>query len=650
MPVEVTTHICLFAPLKDILSLMQTCKCFHEVGKRMLYRRDAFEENSSSISWAAFHEDEDLAVSTMKFAHKNKGNLDALHRKGNATYTAFHVAAALKKFKVVEFLIDERADPSIAATDFHTVLPSYLSNEIKNLALIPALDDMFIRSLHGQRWLPLMVPCLLADLEYREVIQLMRRKIMTKKETQERHNDDDQQRNPRQRAPVLLTSVTRRDTLPRDPPNDPWCRYCAFTMLHAAMITEGRAEHIVFRRLVRECTQVLNMQMPGTLYTAIHLAAKLGYEPAMIPLMTARADANRLDALGNAPLHWVIINATRQCLQVRKPMEKMTGWLLQAGADVNLRRDSMVQETPLTLLGYRMRDDWPNAHHHIKAILKLLVEGQADLNQTDVVSSTILFGIMAAINSRRESRGSPALENLFDFAIQHGADPTITMLLPARSILAEAIRSPASPNFKKRLTAEYGLRILDSEAGMVLHQWATSKHWHTEYDILQHADVISQDAANRATNEAFLHRRGQQFLKLQEQFAYTGNREANLMGSIKDYGNMKKKLLPLTFHFDPLWMWEGSGFLHAVVKKFLIKDEYPAAASMADAKQLIARGVPVKMKNKDGRTALQELKRPAELDPKFPKDWPAFIRFKRLLEREEAEAEAAEAAQEQASN
>lgn len=601
LPAEVQSVIAEHLSPHDLCQLVASCQSQYNAAIRTLYRRNARQDHSSAIARTAMHGSESTAIKVTHISLAHGGNVNAMIEFAKSTFTALHVAAARGFRKLATLLLKKGASVLAEARDFHLLVPKFPNSDIV-ATMKPLFETQTWRSrfpcLHpiaSVQWLPLFVPYLRRDTE---MIKLL----------------------IDAGAPSHLTE---RVSQARSGLNPQGGRVCAsYTMLHIAIILKLDSEvHLCLKQNPED----ISAHMIYCLSTPLHLAVYLSDQRLVKTLIDSRPQLDAYDECGNTPLHIAIEQCSRAPVTIRKAQPGIAKALIDSGANVNIRRATHGAETPLIHLASRVRYDWREAHCHIKAMLKVLIENGGDLNAI-ANQHTVLGWLHLAIVTRRTPDSSEAIQALFQNIVREGADINLFVHVSPTSLLQRTMRHPHLQKLTKRLI-DLGARLNPLEVAPPLLEWTEGEELPGGYDILQHGEEISQELAQRACKNAFYHNQLERFEEIQRRLSFTPDYDMIVAGFLYS-DSMRSSALPrIDFPINTNYSSHGRGFLHLIVRKLhrssLAADDYTESHAVQDARVLLMKGVLTDMPDSSGKSAMQLLEK---RHVKFP----SKIRFSRL--------------------
>lgn len=548
------------------------------------------------------HGSESTTIKVTHISLAHGGNVNAMIEFAKCTFTALHVAAARGFRKLATLLLKKGASVLVEARDFYALVSKFPNYSDIVATMKPLLETQTWRGrfpcLHlitSVQWLPLFVPYLRRDTE---MIHLL----------------------IDAGAPSHLTE---RISQPRSGLNPQGGHvFASYTMLHIAIILKLDDEVSLCLKQNPEDTSA---HMVYCLSTPLHLAVYLSDQRLVKTLIDSRPQLDAYDEYGNTPLHIAIEQCSRAPVTIRKAQPGIAKALIDSGANVNIRRATHGAETPLIHLASRIRYDWREAHCHIKAMLKILIENGGDLNAI-ANQHTVLGWLHLAIITRRSPDSSKAMETLFKKLIDKGADVNVFVHASPTSLLQRTMRHPRLQELTKRLI-DLGARLNPLEVAPSLLVWSEGQELPGGYDILQHGEEIGRALAQKACRNAFYHDQLERFEEIQRRLSFTPNYDKIVAGFLYS-DSMRSSALPrIDFPIKPNYTSHGLGFLHLIVRKLhrssSTANDYTERHAVQDARVLLMKGVLSDMPDSSGKSAMQLLEK---RHVKFPNK----IRFSRL--------------------
>ncbi|CAM1504278.1 Fc.00g018690.m01.CDS01 [Cosmosporella sp. VM-42] len=576
LPNELQVEIAWNLSLGDLFQLGLVCRNTSGNATRVLYKKDAAEDNVAILSGARHHS-QILGVLIIDLSKSYGGNVNAVHEHRHGFATPLHVAAFMGKRIVVDRLLKYGADVNAGARNIKALtplpnpFPSSYRQETRPIAQAIFTGDT----------LPLLSPLLNGDLE--TVTMLFQAG-----------------------AGNSLTIPVPKS--PNDGPNaDDWAAVNIFHLLALSRLHDMFPASSIAPRSFG-----LDQQIPGCLYTPLHIAALMGNLDVARALVTAGAVLERYDSAGNTALHLAVKYCTCGDAILRRARVAIVQLLLQAGVDPNTQRDSLDRETAVLLLADVVAFGWPKSHVHIKDIFFALIQAGADLNVRAVHSgTTVLYLLLRAIYSQHYKQGNISLETYFVLLVQRGARLDIPFQprnRPPESLMAQSITTRGLSRLSKILN-DHAARPLAHEVDEIFCRWYKSKNWPSNFDVSVYSPQITQRTVNKSFRDAFTNPAipMKRFLEMKDDFGltFTGSWERLVWDRLK---LTKTKLPEIPFDFDPLFTRNGRTFIHMVIRR-LSSDSTSAeqTRAIADIKQFIRRGVPVMARDSAGSTALDLL-------------------------------------------
>ena len=589
LPGELQAEIAWNMSLIDINRLASVSRGTHQIANRVLYQKDAAEDNTA-IQWAARYAiTERRGIRVINNSLICGGDVNARHQHEDGFATALHVAAATGKTKTIIHLLKKGAAMG-DAQNLGAIFPEL------NALLNRAFPTQELRNVvKTQPWRPLFAPVLRGDHYTAELLL----------------------------ANGHTTHLTERlSKSVNDPAHaDQW------TSVNLFHILAMRDQDSFACRMLRSHHEHCKTQMIWSLLTPLHLAVSMGNVDFALELIhqSGPGDLDKCDSFGNSSLHLAVLGISVGDAAQRKKRITIVRLLLSAGANPNLRRITMDQETPLLLLADKVRYDWPVASLHMKEMFRLLLGAGANLNVAATHSgNTVLLILLRVIHGGGNAQGYTSVENWFLYLVQQGADPSLPVQLPnqplPQSLLALSIFSTGAPRFAGKLT-EVGAVICQHELDGIFTRWVISKKWPSNLDVLQMNRSVSQPVINLAFRTAFTTTSVdiERFIEIYNACVFTGDWERLIWDRM---ARVPSKLPEIPFPFNAQARDGGETFIHRSIRA-LQPGVGPGIETrvLADVEQFIRRGVPVGARDDDGMTALERLLR-------FPRE---YRRTRRVL-------------------
>ncbi|CAG9941285.1 unnamed protein product [Clonostachys rosea f. rosea IK726] len=600
IPNEIQTQICTYLSTASLAKLAVTCRTTHGAARRVLYLRNATEENSSAVKYAilvsAKKYTEKIALRIIDMAISHGAQLDTIHSHPTIpkTYaTALHMAAALGYCLIVKRLLQQNACVTLASRNLWDMI-QLSSREMDQIIMraAPCFTDTLswcprrVKAyLAGVEWLPLFVPFILKD---KEIINLLL-----------------------SRVPDCRLTLDFKG------------RGCgALTALHVIAAKENQDENLS-KKVLQLSTNLINEKLPGDAGSALHVALRQGNESMFQLLVNKEADLNlQTHSLGYAPIHIAIIRCYESDMPERKVYQSFIELLVDKGADLD--RPTLFEGfTPLMTLVGSAEWDWKLSYRNMKQLVDLFLAKGCRVNHMAPGRETFVSLIIERIT---EKNGNPSLEALLEDVIDKGAN--LNIQLPNGKSIAKAyvIDSERCPRLAKLLVKK-GARINDEEVDSAfltcfknprvykIYQAILDKKPPVPQDTIKEAylhalkeSLVSQDAIDEAYLYAVESRSQKLVDELRKTWGFSpSNTDILVWHALQDpKQTLMDFVLELDFNANTIHLDSGS-YLHLIVGQ-LAKDGYTEKVAIINAKALIEKGTSVLQKDGEGKTAIQRLR------------------------------------------
>lgn len=583
LPAEIKIEI---AQQADIQGLSRLARCSKEMLSLLiptLYERNALEQNSSAILFALLSNYPRIlanakrpGMNTLDLAVKYKGNVNALHLHGEKSYvTALHVAAARGNVPAVKILLQRGA---------------FVNSSSRHLLKIEALDidEAFFeeRLSHYQMaavsrhvgWLPLFVPYVLGFSKVVEILLFAG-------------------------APAKLAIGLPERNIPAP----------AITILHVLAADNQLSQAYDHgKNAIAQFQNEIDTRLPGYGNTALMIAASKPNAYMVDALLSNNADVHMVTGRGCAIAHAINACYRTKCKEQRKAYPLVINSLIQSGARVDQNPAHPNLDSPLVMALLAVpQDNYKGFAREMKAIISLLLDNGADLNQRSVRGVNLIQYLYVEL----AKNFNETLFNLLTSLVDQGADLNLPFASGA-TMLGNAIRNldHTSPRLV-RLLMSSGARIAPHEASNAFTVWFMSPKlqaycYNMDYDILAYKAHIPQEIVNSAYLTTFSRdKKSKLFQTICENFPTTTVAECLMLMVLGCNG---RKLCPdsLILPFKPDWvdLAHGRSFLHTIVFQLGENELYRESMAIHDAEFFIERGTSVCLKDKRGKTAIQNLR------------------------------------------
>lgn len=592
IPNEIQTQICTYLPTPSLANLAVTCRIIHGSAHRVLYLRNATEENSSAVKYAilvsARKYTERDALHIINLAISYRAQLDTVHSHPTIpqTYaTVLHMAAALGYCSIVKRLLQNNACvtlPSRNLWDMVQLASSDMNQIIKRVA--PCFIDTLswcsrkVKTyLTGVELLPIFVPFIRKD---KGIVNL------------------------------LLTRVPDcRLTL------DFQVQGCgALTALHVLSARENQDEKLL-KKVLQLSTNLINEKLPGVAGSALHVALRQGNESMFQMLVDKGADLNlQTQSLGYAPIHMAIIRCHEaEIMPERKVYQSFIELLVERGADLD-RATLFEGFTPLMTLVGAAEWDWKLSYRNMKQLVDLFLAKGCRVNHMAPGGETFVSLLIERIT---EKNGNPSLEALLKDVIDKGAN--LNNPLPGGTSIAKTyvIDFERCPRLAK-LLVEKGARIFDEEVDSVFLRCFKNPRVHMRYhlkiskdhtiDLLKEKKpLVSQDTINESFRYAVANDSQKLVNDLRNTWGFSPTNPDKLIYLALQDPNRRLMEFVLELDFNANRIGRSGSYLHLIVEQ-LANDGYTEEVAIINAKALIERGTCVLKRDEEGKTAIQRLR------------------------------------------
>ncbi|CAG9991486.1 unnamed protein product [Clonostachys byssicola] len=594
IPNEIQTQICTYLPTAGLANLAVTCRTTHGAARRVLYLRNATEEDSSAVKYAiivsAKKYTENVALRIIGLAISHGAQLDTIHRhptKPQIYATALHMAAALGYCLIVKRLLQHNVCVTSTSQNLWEMiqLDSYEMDQIIRRAA-PCFTDTLSwcprkvkHHLAMAPWLPLFVPFLRGN---REILKLLLPRVPDCRLTRDFRNQG--------------------------------CG--ALTALHVLSARENQDESLL-QKVLQLSTNFINEKLPGVGGSALHIALRQGNESMFQMLVDKGADLNlQTESLGYAPIHIAIICCYEADMPERKVYQSFIELLVEKGADLD--RPTLFEGfTPLMTLVGAAEFDWKLSYRNMKQLVDLFLAKGCRVNHMAPGGQTFVSLLLERII---EKNGNPSLEALLKDVIDYGA--SLNNPLPGGTSIAKAyvIDSERCTRLAKILVKK-GARIYDQEVDIVFLSCFKNPRVHKRYHLKSTKDhtidlleekksLVSQDAINESFRYAVLVDSQKLVNDLRNTWGFSPTNPDDLVWLALQDPNRRLMEFVLELDFNPNMIRRSRSCLHLIVAQ-LANDRYTEEVAIINAKALIEKGTSVLWKDAEGKTAIQRLR---ELD------------------------------------
>ena len=170
IPNELKDMIASNLPMRDLASLRRINKAWNAVASRCLYIRDAQEQGSRAIRWAALHGHSgarggcQVNVRIIRQSLRFGGDVNAVHTEGDNKFAqALHLAAARNRLPLVRLLLQMNADIVGLSSGLKVLEKTHImpAPGRERAAFLSKFGEHVQEALKITNWLPLAAPFLL---------------------------------------------------------------------------------------------------------------------------------------------------------------------------------------------------------------------------------------------------------------------------------------------------------------------------------------------------------------------------------------------------------------------------------------------------------------------------------------------------------
>lgn len=463
---EVISKICTFTPTSDLANLSQTCHLIHDNATRVLYMRNALEEDSSAIPHLV-----ELGCRKPRYSAKAMKALDqaflyggdpnAEQRDGVGTIAALAIAAAYGNVAWARKLCDHGADLKKESYSHFSDLafPGFKRR------LAQRDCPLKMPNFEYERWLPLCIPML---LNKKDMVDFLIERG----------------------APAELA----RSNAPRVPNQQPW-----LTVHHVCAVDNrmGLGESLVTRFAA---SVSVKMESGSRSWydgcTPLHVAILTRNTPMFDALICAHADINaRGSEYGFAPIHLAISECATACTaDERRLLRDYVFRLVEEGADLN-RTATYTSYTPIMTLMDSASLNWDRCSRDMRQILDRLVKKGANANYMTPHGQTCAI-VLARRIGFMGLKASPSLTRLVkELVTDHKVE--LNHQRSQRSLLGDLFMTLGSSDSAEAPTnlitqvVKLGAVLHRTEANRFFPRWAVDCQFRRLYDMSQHKNDIS---------------------------------------------------------------------------------------------------------------------------------------------------------------
>ncbi|KAG6010535.1 hypothetical protein E4U21_005886 [Claviceps maximensis] len=586
LPLEIKRNIIPYLSLQDLARLNQCCQSWFILTDAELWRRDAKFRNSSAMNWAVAHAVDDettrMALKILQKSAQFGGQVNAIQRefpdrmRGATFYqtsTILNRAVAMGNLRIATRLLEMGARHDMPCSG-----PRWVFCATRATWLRKRVDDF--ESFYGRRqeygrWLPLLVAFINSDHKMGQ---------------------------------LLIRWGASRDAV--IVPHDLFTEF-PISILHFAAANKAKDFEqwtFLFDTFAAHINENCTMNNAKQ-YTPLHVAMMVGNTQGMQLAVKTGANMEVQNPVTRSPLIESILRIPSLGQGTRKRKEHMDciRKFVELGASVNTERDCVLVPAIGCCRGDLM------SCSDVRALIDFFLDNGADVNGHTTSGTTPLQALIMAILIREDSPPPErkVLRKLVHDLVKRGMD--LTLLTPGVSspLYMVMLCRNAQPAWLFRLLCTEGATIHRAEVNDFFIHWCQQKRlWgqrgQGNYDVWQHAPIISTEAVEFAYTKAFASDNPSLYNTLTRQrLARPSN----------------NKLVQLAYHSKKKWCWRKiveCGFagafilqnrkenmLHLTVRVYQNVPDYSAQNASRDITRLLKNGADITLQNVDGKDPLE---------------------------------------------
>lgn len=579
LPGELLTLISEHLANCDLFNFALVSQYIYFHANRVLYRRDAHHGNSFAILWAASASGfstqyAQAAIQTLRLSVDCGGNINTLHYRDDAFSSAFHVAVAHGNKIFIHELIRHQANTdSFSFRLWEFLNTGRFGRQLNSAVRLKSFATE--AKIENHYWLPMLPAMFRSDLNIANVLAS-------------------------RGCPACLAFHHKRPYTP--PFSYPPQISHGYTIHHLLVDQDLFPEHQA--SLFQRFGNAANLPERRSRMTPLMKAVQKANHKATDMLLSLPQELDALSSTGWPAISYAVQGAsTLYTPAARDCSASLVKALLDKGANPNVRTWS----SPLQLAATSLLDDQiatdPKHTRRMRQVVSDLLENGADVNVRMRTGQTLGQWVVLELDCHE-----PALPRglLIEF-LDHGMNANV-FFPDGTSMLGRCLASDAINKPLLIALLYHGAQPTPQECDTLLYRWVRKDKTllkEIKEKLPVFAVKFSQDAVDKAYTSIVLSNEGKRFDLLME-WRRTTTKPSQLLGTALRHKFSRRQDL-YALPFDPTWHNKhGQGYGHIILDG-LKTGIYTEKEAIKEMKQLLAKGLKLSMRDKEGMAVLQQL-------------------------------------------